>query len=124
MHHAIRIGMSDEDLKKCDEFYCELLGLEKDPSRPNLATIPGFWFNVGGNQIHAIGSEGEKVPCGTKLDDPTVPHVALMVDDLDGMRQKLQQRGIQFWEIRNLTGVPQLFLRDPFGNQIELQQAR
>jgi glyoxylase I family protein len=128
MHHAIRIGTSDEDLQKAEHFYGEILGLEKDPSRPYVPGIPGFWYNVGGrNQIHLMGSpESEPrviFPEG-KSNDPTVPHVALMVDDLEGMRRKFKEAGLEWWEIKALTGVPQLFVRDPFGNQIELQETR
>ena len=126
MHHAIRIGKSDEDLSKAEQFYGEILGLEKDPNRPYVPNIPGFWYNVGPNQIHLMGSDDNEprviFPQG-KSNDPTVPHVALYVDSLDDMRRKIKESGIEYWEISGLTGVPQLFVRDPFGNQIELQQA-
>ena len=125
MHHAIRIGKSDEDLRKAEHFYGELLGLELDPNRPYVPGIPGFWYNVGPNQIHLMGSDDDEprviFPQG-KSGDPTVPHVALMVDNLDEMRRKFKTEGIDFWEVSSLTGVPQLFVRDPFGNQIELQE--
>ena len=125
MHHAIRIGKSDEDLRRAERFYGEILGLEQDPNRPYVPGIPGFWYNVGPNQIHLMGSDDAEprviFPQG-KPGDPTVPHVALMVDNLDEMRRKLQAEGIEFWEVSALTGVPQLFVRDPFGNQIELQE--
>jgi catechol 2,3-dioxygenase-like lactoylglutathione lyase family enzyme len=87
--------------------------------------IPGFWYNVGPNQIHLMGCDGPRVlfPEGRE-GDPTVPHVALMVDDLEAMRRKLKAEGLDFWEVSSLTGVPQLFVRDPFGNQIELQEQR
>ena len=35
MHHAIRIGKSDEDLRRAERFYGEILGLEQDPNRPH-----------------------------------------------------------------------------------------
>jgi len=122
MHHAVRIGKSDEDLARAEDFYGRVLGLEKDTTRPYVPGIPGAWYNIGSNQIHLMGADGPRVifPDGRE-GDPTVPHVALTVDDLNGMRQKLQQEGIDFWEVR-ATGVDQVFIRDPFGNQIELQQ--
>ena len=125
MHHAIRIGKSDEDLRRTEHFYGEILGLEKDPKRPHVPGIPGFWYDVGPNQIHLMGSDDSAprviFPEG-KPNDPTVPHVALMVDDLEAMRRRFKEAGIDFWEVTALTGVPQLFVRDPFGNQIELQE--
>jgi catechol 2,3-dioxygenase-like lactoylglutathione lyase family enzyme len=127
MHHAIRIGTSDEELKQAERFYGDLLGLEKDTNRPYVPGIPGFWYNVGPNQIHLMGSpENEPrviFPEG-KSDDPTVPHVALTVDSLEEMRRRFKEEGITYWEVSALTGVPQLFVRDPFGNQIELQEGR
>ena len=124
MHHAIRIGKTDEDLEQAEQFYGGLLGLEKDPNRPYVPDIPGIWYSVGPNQIHLMGAEGPRVvfPEGRE-GDPTVPHVALKVDDLEAMRQKLREADIPFWQVR-LTGGDQLFIRDPFGNLIELQQAR
>ena len=124
MHHAIRIGKTDEDLKQAEHFYSDILGLEKDEGRPYVPSIPGLWYNIGPNQIHLMGADGPRVlfPEGRE-GDPTVPHVALMVDDLESMRGKLRSEGIPFWEVR-LTGGDQLFIRDPFGNLIELQERR
>ena len=124
MHHAIRIGTSDDDLQAAERFYGDMLGLEKDSNRPYVPGIPGFWYNVGPNQIHLMGSEGQRVISGGQKGDPTVPHVALTVDSLEEMRGRFNEAGVDFWEVSGLTGVPQLFVRDPFGNQIELQQAR
>jgi catechol 2,3-dioxygenase-like lactoylglutathione lyase family enzyme len=127
MHHAIRIGTSDEDLKAAERFYGDILGLELDPNRPYVPGIPGFWYNVGPNQIHLMGSPRDEprviFPEG-KPNDPTVPHVALTVDSLEDMRRRFREEGITYWEVSALTGVPQLFVRDPFGNQIELQEQR
>ena len=61
-HHGIRIGNTQKDAEKAREFYSGVLGLDTDPARPNIASIPGFWMYVGQGknttQIHLMGAKG------------------------------------------------------------------
>jgi len=45
-------------------------------------------------------------------------HVALLVDDLDGMAAQLSEHGVPF--TRSHSGRKALFCRDPDGNAVEL----
>ena len=58
------------------------------------------------------------------LSTPTIPHVALAVEDIQEAQKELGQRGIWYWRIQGLVGQysDQVFVRDPFGNVIELHQ--
>ena len=60
----------------------------------------------------------------SKKEDPTLPHVALAVKDIQAAREELDQRGIWYWSIQGLVGKnsDQVFVRDPFNNVIELHQ--
>ncbi len=60
----------------------------------------------------------------SEKEDPTHPHVALAVEDIEDARQELDRRGIWYWRIKGLvgTGSDQIFVRDPFENVIELHQ--
>jgi catechol 2,3-dioxygenase-like lactoylglutathione lyase family enzyme len=127
-HHGIRIGTSDAAVEQARQFYGEVLGLEADSGRPTIPGIPGFWLYVGSDQhtaqIHLMGAEGMSPMARSAKEDPTIPHVALAVEDIQEARRELDQRGIWYWQIQGLVGQysDQIFVRDPFGNVIELHQ--
>jgi glyoxylase I family protein len=109
LHHAsIRVS----DLARAIAFYEGILGLRPIP-RPDLG-IAGRWYGVGGGQLHLI--EGPPPP--TPL-DPSGPHFALAVADLDSARRELAAAGISTLD----PGGAQLWLQDPDGNVIELTDA-
>src|SRR5262245_35806492 len=127
-HHGIRIGTTSEEVDKARQFYGEVLGLETDSHRPNIPSIPGFWMYVGQGdntaQIHLMGARGKSPMARSEKEDPTLPHVALAVEDIQEARKELDQRGIWYWSIQGLVGrnSDQVFVQDPFGNVIELHQ--
>ena len=108
-HASVRIA----DLARSREFYEGLLALRTAP-RPDLG-FPGVWYDIGGAQVHLI--QNEKL-----FDDidPTGPHFALEVDDLEAVRKMLDARGVPYRHF----GGPQLWVRDPDGNVVEICEAR
>ena len=46
------------------------------------------------------------------------------LEDIEEARRELDQRGVWYWQIQGLVGQgsDQIFVRDPFGNVIELHQ--
>lgn len=127
-HHGIRIGKSDDAVEQARQFYGDVLGLETDTGRPTIPGIPGFWMYVGQDehtaQIHLMGAEGRSPVARSDKEDPTLPHVALAVEDIQEARRELDRRGVWYWQIQGLVGQnsDQLFVQDPFGNVIELHQ--
>ena len=127
-HHGIRMGKEDDDVEKARTFYGDVLGLETDSGRPTIPGIPGFWMYVGegGNtsQIHLMGAVGTSPVARSEREDPTHPHVALAVEDIQEAKRDLDERGIWYWQIEGLVGQgsDQIFVRDPFDNVIELHQ--
>ena len=127
-HHGIRIGKTDEEVAQARQFYTDVLGLQADSGRPNIPGIPGFWMYVGNEQntaqIHLMGAVGMSPMARSAKEDPTIPHVALAVEDIQEARRELDQRGIWYWQIQGMVGQysDQVFVQDPFGNVIELHQ--
>jgi catechol 2,3-dioxygenase-like lactoylglutathione lyase family enzyme len=99
-------------------FYEDILGLENG-DRPNFA-FPGAWmYSEGRAVVHLvdISTTGE----AQKPDSGVVHHVAFASRDFDGMKQRLQSKGMAF-DTRQVPGgeLWQIFVRDPNGVMIEL----
>jgi catechol 2,3-dioxygenase-like lactoylglutathione lyase family enzyme len=125
-HHGIRVGPSLSDVKKAYDFYHDVLGLDADPGRPAIPTIEGFWMDVGGTaQIHLMGVDGQSKFAQGPNKDPSRPHVALAVADVQEARAELERMGVEHWVTLGAVGPQsqQIFMLDPFGNMVELHQA-
>ncbi len=128
MHAGIRVKPGDNDIDGAREIYSDLLGLEVDSNRPEIAGIPGFWVNLEPGQplrqLHIFGAEGASPAARSLKEDPTRPHVAFTVEDLDAAEAELKERGIEYWIYESLvgSGSKQVFFEDKCGNMIELQQ--
>jgi len=125
-HHGIRVGATQEDADKTMTFYKDVLGLSPDPGRPYIPTIPGYWMDVGGRaQIHLMGVNGQSKFAQGPGKDPSLPHVALAVDDIQATRRELDRLGVAYWVSEGIVGPrsQQIFMHDPAGNMIELHEA-
>src|SRR5216117_2968435 len=124
-HHGIRIGPSEPDIKKALSFYHDVLGLDPDPGRPHIPTIDGYWMDVGGTaQIHLMGVNGQSKFAKGPGQDPSLPHVALAVADIQETRKELDRLKVDYWVAESVVGPQslQIFVKDPFNNIIELHQ--
>lgn len=125
-HHGIRVGPSEVEANRALAFYRDVLGLAPDAGRPHIPGVPGFWMDVGGRaQIHLMGASGISKVAKGEGKDPTNPHVALAVPDIQEAKKELDRLGVAYWSIVGLVGpqAEQVFLYDPFGNMIELHAA-
>src|SRR5919109_812396 len=124
-HHGIRIGKTPEEVEKARRFYAGVLGLPVDAGRPDIPGIPGFWVYVGDDQhsaqIHLMGAVGRSPAARSDKEDPTLPHVALAVEDIQEAQREWVRLGIGFWPIQGLLGhySDQVFVKAPFDNVIE-----
>ena len=101
-------------------FYTETLGLT-DAHRPDIG-IPGGWYAVGDAQLHLIG-----FPSGDGVIDPTRHHICFGVEDIAAAKLELDTAGVEWVSALQDQGdrkVEQLFLVDPAGNTVELQEDR
>src|SRR5207237_9594401 len=95
-HASIRVS----ELARSIAFYEGLLGLQSIP-RPDFG-FPGRWYGIGGGQLHLIQGEAPPTPL-----DPSGPHFAIAVTDLDAARRELAAAGVE--------------TLDPGGSQLWLQ---
>jgi catechol 2,3-dioxygenase-like lactoylglutathione lyase family enzyme len=110
LHHtSIRVA----DAARSRRFYEEVLQLQP-VERPDLG-FPGAWYGIGATQLHLI----EREPMGTKI-DPTGPHFAVAVEDLDAARRALSSAGVEMLD----PGGDQLWILDPDGYTVELTRQR
>jgi catechol 2,3-dioxygenase-like lactoylglutathione lyase family enzyme len=152
LHHAVQIDGSAEGVAEARRFYGEVLGLPLDAGRPDIPGTPGWWFNVPSKpversgtvderlqgpppvalrQVHLIGARPTDTPqtsvAAERAGLPNVArrdHVAFAVVDLDEAKAELDRHQITYHVQFGAVGAEQVFFLDPFGNVIELQEAR
>ena len=97
-------------------FYRDLFGLA-DQARPDIPGVPGHWHAVGDQELHIVGA----APVGHGI-DPTGHHYCVGVADLDAAIAELDARGIPYVRAVQGEDVVQIWINDPAGNTVELQQ--
>lgn len=122
-HAAFRIA----DVDKSRQFYEKVIGLKAIP-RPDFA-FKGMWYGIGSGQLHLIVSKKHDGP------DPTGPHIAIEVDDLDATKESLKKMGVPFLDGDKMTMLGdlseedrrrlgrQIWVLDPDGNTVELRKS-
>ena len=113
-HFNIRTRKLDDTVS----FYRDILGLENG-ERPNFS-FPGAWmYSEGRPVVHLVDISPTSEP--QKPDSGVVHHVAFASRDFNGMKARLQSKGVAF-DIRQVPGgeLWQIFVRDPNGVMIEL----
>ena len=99
-------------------FYTEVLGLEP-VATPDFG-FPVQWLQLGDVQLHVFEHAQREAPISH--------HVALEVDDFPAVLRRVRELGIEdretfgHWLYRLPDGAAQLYLRDPGGNLIEIDQ--
>jgi catechol 2,3-dioxygenase-like lactoylglutathione lyase family enzyme len=97
-------------------FYGELLGLREVPKPEELGERNGCWFVGSGIAIH-LGVDQRFMPAKKA-------HPALLVADLIAAREALGAAGAPLREDDTALPVRRCYVEDPFGNRIELIDAR
>ncbi len=114
--HHVSINSNDTPLDDMVAFYRDVLGLD-DEARPEIPGVPGHWHRVGDLQLHLVGA-----PARGGGIDPTGHHYCVAVDDLDAAIAELDARGIEYVRAVQGENTVQIWITDPAGNTIELQQ--
>jgi len=111
VHHAqITIPIGQECIAR--SFYCGVLGLNEIEKPDALKGRGGFWMELDGFQVHV----GVEDMTGSK---PSKAHIAYLVDNLDGWRQKLSDSNIEILDGIPIPNYRRFEFRDPFGNRVE-----
>lgn len=109
--HHVAICVPDVDAALA--FYVDGLGCRVRDDRPDFG-FPGAWLDAGTQQIHLMQFAGTPAP---------LQHFALQVADLDAAVHDLESRGVEVRRSDHVQGAGyQAFLKDPAGNEIELNQ--
>ena len=106
------------DLNRARIFYEQILGLVPDGKRPEMS-FPGVWYNVGiHQQVHLMQLPNPEAGLQRPAYGGRDRHIALSVNNLDALMQKLDSASIIF--TISMSGRPALFCRDPDDKALEL----
>ena len=109
------VSVGARDLEASCRFYEELFGMERIPT-PNFGGRVQ-WLRLGGQQLHLARRDLEPNP---------YQHFAITVDDFPAVYARAKELGIfesrmQGYHLSELPdGKVQLYLRDPSGNVLEV----
>lgn len=98
-------------------FYGSVLGMREIPKPVGLQDKNLVWFAASdaGDEIHVF----QELNMGPNSAEQ---HVCLEVDDLDAYFRNLEAGGYEPRTPESIHNRPRLFVRDPFGNLVELVQ--
>lgn len=111
-HVQLAMPRGGED--RARTFYCEVLQLPEKPKPPELAGRGGCWFETDSVKIH-LGVEQDFHPSAKA-------HPGLLVADLDSLLRRCRDKGFHATEPEAMETTRRAFVRDPFGNRIELME--
>jgi glyoxylase I family protein len=111
------VSLLVSDTQRALDFYCGLLELPLDETRPDLG-FPGAWLQLGTQQIHLLELPNPDPLQGRPQHGGRDRHTAFLVDDFEVVKKRLKQAGISYTLSR--SGRQALFCRDPDQNGIEL----
>ena len=115
VRRILHVSHSTPDLDVAERFYGDVLGL-RAAARPTTIRIAGAWFDVGDASLHLNARQA-----GPPAGGPHPLHTCLGVADLDEAVQTLRRHGVAYTEAGSLASR-QIWLLDPSGNTLELQQ--
>jgi catechol 2,3-dioxygenase-like lactoylglutathione lyase family enzyme len=112
-HVNITIPKGAEDIAR--RFYGELLKLPEIPKPESIRNRGGVWFDAGGLDVHVSIEESRTGPDAYR-------HFGLECAEVDALRKHLELAGVTTEDGRPAPWK-RFFVRDPFGNRIEIHEA-
>ena len=112
LHAAILVN----DLERAKNFYEKVLGLTE--KQRHDFDFNGDWYDLGECDLHLMVVTDPLPPAEQRPQRDF--QIALRISDYQATKQHLDRLGIPYREGRH--GLPQMFVHDPDGNLIELQQ--
>lgn len=102
------------------EFYCNVLMLEIDKSRPTMS-IQGVWLKIGEKrQIHLLEIDYPELQTIKPEHGGRDRHSAFLINSIETLKQTLDKQNIAYTISK--SGRKALFTRDPDGNALEFIQ--
>jgi catechol 2,3-dioxygenase-like lactoylglutathione lyase family enzyme len=110
--HHIQLAMPRGEEQKARAFYVGVLGFHEIPKPPELLERGGAWFRSHSVDLH-LGIEMDFQPAKKA-------HPAFLVDDLKSIEKSCLVAGYDVIRDELLPGYDRIYIKDPFGNRIEL----
>jgi catechol 2,3-dioxygenase-like lactoylglutathione lyase family enzyme len=108
--------MPDGEDDAAVKFYGEVLGLQRVPKPAELSPRGGVWFRSEELEVHLGVEEGFR---------PAIKaHPAFLVSGLAGLRGRIEAAGYKVSDSVPIEGFDRIYVRDPFGNRLELIERR
>lgn len=111
-HVNVSMPKGCEDIARA--FYTGQLGLREIPKPEQMRVRGGVWFEAGGFDIHVSVEESHS---GADVQR----HFGIECANLDELRVKLNAAGVKTEEDKRAPWK-RFFVRDPFGNRIEIHE--
>lgn len=108
----VQLAMPQGGEDRARAFYCGVLQLPERPKPADLAARGGCWFESESVKIH-LGVEQDFRPSAKA-------HPGLLVGDLDEVLARCRESGFHSTQPELIEATRRAFVRDPFGNRIEL----
>jgi catechol 2,3-dioxygenase-like lactoylglutathione lyase family enzyme len=114
--HHVQVNVPLDKEADAHRFYGEIIGLERmeRPQSLSDAGRRGVWFRCGEQEFHVFSNPEQQFDPRTSSQHP-----ALLVDDLDALRERLVADGYEIEEAIPIAGRRRFLTRDPGGNRIE-----
>jgi catechol 2,3-dioxygenase-like lactoylglutathione lyase family enzyme len=112
----VQLAMPKGSEDRARSFYRDVLGMKEVPKPEELAKRGGCWFASGEAQVH-LGVEEDFRPAKKA-------HPALAVAGLDEILVKCEALGIATKPDTQIDGRRRVHVFDPFGNRLELIEAK
>lgn len=114
------VALSVKDLDASARFYRDVMGLTPVAVPENLRAIRA-WFRIGpGQELHLLAGRGNPVA----NNGPNGAHFSLTIPDADDAEALLKAEGLKYLRQQRFDGAWQIFLSDPDGYFIELNEPK
>jgi catechol 2,3-dioxygenase-like lactoylglutathione lyase family enzyme len=121
LNHA---GLTVKNFEKSIHFYENILGLKRLP-RPPFGPIQGAWYGCGENQVHVNQWDDiSSTMNGPNGHNPMEKHLAVIVDDIEEVRKRLDAEGLVYDYFDQKFGdveIKAIYTRDYDGNTFEIR---
>jgi catechol 2,3-dioxygenase-like lactoylglutathione lyase family enzyme len=110
--HHVQLAMPPGEEEAAVKFYGAILGLDQVPKPPDLSPRGGVWFRTGDLEVH-LGMEDQFSPA-------VKAHPAFLVQGLETLKARIEAAGYRVTDTVQIEGFHRVYVRDPFGNRVEL----
>lgn len=108
----VQLAMPEGEEPRARAFFAGTLGMVEIAKPESLKGRGGCWFFCGNQELH-VGVEAGFQPAKKA-------HPAFLVKDLADLQARLEGKGVEVLHQPPLPNAKRIFIKDPFGNRIEL----